>query len=96
MRAHGSIDDVGRAAIRPPWPSPTELDRAYDVWAVRSAVDDLPPDERAVVRLQHLGGFTHRQIADQLGIPLGTVKSRSNRAHRRLAGRLGYLREETG
>ena len=48
------------------------------------------------MRLQHLTGLTHIQIADHLGIPVGTVKSRSNRAHRRLAGRLGYLREEVG
>jgi RNA polymerase sigma-70 factor (ECF subfamily) len=48
------------------------------------------------VRLQHLEGFTHSQIAEHLGIPVGTVKSRSNRAHRRLAGRLRYLREDAG
>jgi RNA polymerase sigma-70 factor (ECF subfamily) len=68
-------------------------DRAYDVWAVREAIDALPADEREVVRLQHLDGLTQVQVAERLGIPLGTVKSRSNRAHRRLAGRLGYLRD---
>ena len=60
---------------------------------MRSAVDDLPPDEQAVVRLQHLDGLTHAEIAARLGIPLGTVKSRSSRAHRRLAASLGYLRQ---
>ena len=60
---------------------------------MRSAVDDLPPDERAVVRLQHLDGLTHAEIAARLGIPIGTVKSRSSRAHRRLAASLGYLRQ---
>ena len=45
-----------------------------------------PPDEQEVVRLQHLEGFTHSEIADHLGVPIGTVKSRAFRAHRRLAG----------
>jgi RNA polymerase sigma factor (sigma-70 family) len=71
-------------------------ERAYDVWTVREAVDELPADEREVVRLQHFEGLTHTEIADRLGIPLGTVKSRSHRAHGRLAGRLGHLRENTG
>ncbi len=69
------------------------LDNAYEAWTVREAVDALPPEERDVVRLQHLEGFTHTEIAKTLEIPLGTVKSRSSRAHKRLAGALGYLRE---
>lgn len=69
------------------------LDNAYETWTVREAVDALPREEREVVRLQHLEGFTHAEIAKHLEIPLGTVKSRSSRAHKRLAGALGYLRE---
>ena len=73
---------------------PPSAEQAYDVWEVRRAVDELPPEERDVVRLQHLDGLTHAEVAERLGVPVGTVKSRSFRAHRRLAGRLGYLREE--
>jgi RNA polymerase sigma-70 factor (ECF subfamily) len=54
----------------------------YDVWEVRQAVEALPGDEREVVRLQHFEGMTHVQIAERLGIAVGTVKSRSFRAHR--------------
>ena len=36
-------------------------------------------------------GLTHAEIADRLRIPVGTVKSRSDRAHRRLAAALGHL-----
>ena len=50
-------------------------EQVYDVWEVRRAVDGLPADERDVVRLQHFEGLTHAEIADRLGIPLGTVKS---------------------
>ena len=69
------------------------MDQGYDAWAVRQAIDELPDDERAVVRLQHVEGLSHVEIADQLGVPVGTVKSRSFRAHRRLAAALGHLRE---
>jgi RNA polymerase sigma-70 factor (ECF subfamily) len=64
------------------------------VTEVRRAIDELAPEEREVVRLQHLDGLTHAEIAERLGIPLGTVKSRSYRAHRQLAARLGHLRGE--
>ena len=62
------------------------------VWHVRNAIDELPAEEAFVVRLQHLHGMTHVEIAEQLGIPLGTVKSRSHRAHQRLSDLLGNLR----
>ena len=71
---------------------PPDLDALDAVWHVRRAVDALPSDEAVIVRLQHLDGLTHHEIADALGIALGTVKSRSHRAHRRLAAMLGHLR----
>ncbi|HET7488154.1 MAG TPA: RNA polymerase sigma factor [Acidimicrobiales bacterium] len=94
-RAHGRLDDVpgSHPAVVA---VPRTADSAYDAWEVRRAVDALPPDEREVVRLQHAGGLTQAETASKLGIPLGTVKSRSARAYRRLAGRLGHLRGEEG
>lgn len=90
-RATTALDDMpadhGALVTLPPSP-----DALYDTWAVREAVDELPLEEREVVRLQHLEGFTHHEIAERLSLPVGTVKSRSFRAHQRLAGRLGYLR----
>ena len=73
---------------------PPSEERVWEAAQVRLAVDALPPDERTIVRLQHVDGFTHQQIADQLAVPLGTVKSRSFRAHRSLASALAHLREE--
>lgn len=71
---------------------PDGVDQVFDLWAVRSAIDELPPLEREVVRLQHLESLTQDEVAERLGIPVGTVKSRSFRAHRRLAAGLGHLR----
>lgn len=76
--------------------TPASAETLYETWEVRQAVGDLPDDEREVVRLQHFVGMTHGQIADRLGVAVGTVKSRSFRAHRRLAIALGHLREESG
>jgi RNA polymerase sigma-70 factor (ECF subfamily) len=66
----------------------------YDVWEVRRAVAELTQAEQDVVRLQHFEGLTHAEIAARLDVPMGTVKSRSFRAHQRLAADLGHLREE--
>lgn len=73
--------------------TPASAEALYETWEVRQAVQDLPQDEREVVRLQHFEGLTHGQIAERLGVAVGTVKSRSFRAHRRLAARLGHLRQ---
>jgi RNA polymerase sigma factor (sigma-70 family) len=74
---------------------PATEDRSFDVWAVREAIEELPPLEREVVRLQHLESLTQAEVGDRLGVPIGTIKSRSFRAHQRLAARLGHLRRTT-
>lgn len=43
---------------------------------VERAFRQLPLDQRAVLVLQHYMQFSHSEIADTLGIPIGTVKSR--------------------
>jgi len=72
---------------------PQSAEALYDVWEVRRAVAELPPDEQEIVRLQHFEGLTHAQIAERLKLAPGTVKSRSFRAHKRLAAQLGHLQE---
>ncbi|MBL8588045.1 MAG: sigma-70 family RNA polymerase sigma factor [Methylobacteriaceae bacterium] len=50
---------------------------------------DLPPDQRKVVHLAFYGGATQSEIADALGAPLGTVKSRLRLALQKLRAALG-------
>lgn len=51
---------------------------------VRSAMDELPPDQLEVVRWSFVEGAAHSEIAERLGLPLGTVKSRLRLAMRRM------------
>jgi RNA polymerase sigma-70 factor (ECF subfamily) len=72
------------------WPQSPEV--LGDLWEVRRAVSELPQDEQEIVRLQHFEGLAHQAIAERLNLPAGTVKSRSFRAHKRLAAQLVHLR----
>jgi RNA polymerase sigma-70 factor (ECF subfamily) len=65
----------------------------WEVFEVRSALDRLPDEERQVVKLSHFDGLTHVEIAARLDIPVGTVKSRSYRAHKRLVEMLKHVEE---
>jgi RNA polymerase sigma-70 factor (ECF subfamily) len=51
---------------------------------VRQAVLALPTASRAVLVLREYEGLSYREIADTLGIPIGTVMSRLNYARKRL------------
>lgn len=51
---------------------------------VRSALDLLPAEQLELVRLAFFEGFSHSEIADMTGVPLGTVKSRLRLAFSRL------------
>lgn len=72
---------------------PPSMDKIWEVFEVRTAVDRLPEEERQVIKLSHFEGLSHSEIAERIGIPLGTVKSRSFRAHRRLLDLLKHLGE---
>ena len=90
-RAHGPepVEPKDDATIT----LPPSMECIWEAWQIRIALDMLPAEEREVVRAQHFAGLTHAQIAQQLAMPIGTVKSRSHRAHRRLASMLGHLAE---
>lgn len=52
--------------------------------SVRAALANLPPEQATIVRLSFFAEKPHAQIASELGIPLGTVKSRVRLALNRL------------
>jgi RNA polymerase sigma-70 factor (ECF subfamily) len=51
---------------------------------VQRGLETLPPDQRAVVVLVDIQEFKYDEVAQALGISLGTVKSRLNRGRRKL------------
>jgi len=52
---------------------------------VRAEVDRLPADQREAIELAYFGGRTYRQVAQELGIPEGTAKSRMRLGLSRIA-----------
>lgn len=58
---------------------------------VREALAKLPPEQAEVVRLSFFSDKAHSEIAEQLNLPLGTVKSRLRLAMGRLRDLLGDL-----
>jgi RNA polymerase sigma-70 factor, ECF subfamily len=53
-----------------------EVARREEARNVRDVLDTLPEDQRRAIELAYFGGFSHSQIADMLGEPVGTVKGR--------------------
>jgi RNA polymerase sigma factor (sigma-70 family) len=56
---------------------------------IQSAFDELPPPQRQAVSLAFLDDLTHEQVAAELGLPLGTAKTRIRAGLQKLRGMLG-------
>lgn len=70
-----------------PAPEPdvaVEMDARVREERVRAAMTSLPQEQEAVIRLAFFRGLSHSEIADETGLPLGTVKSRIRLAFSRL------------
>ena len=96
------LDDVRKRKRRPVDPMPEDpervlagapsadeaLDQARLPDDVQQALRDLPSDFRAAVVLCDVVGFTYDEIADSLGVPIGTVRSRIHRGRSMLKEKL--------
>ncbi len=69
-----SLSNRQRRAVNSP-------EALYDL---RTALDELPSDDRELIVLKHLDGWTYDELAERLEIPRGTVMSRLFHARQRL------------
>jgi RNA polymerase sigma-70 factor (ECF subfamily) len=77
VRTSRDVSDEGLAErMQAPDDTETEAERSEAAGQVRSALHELPPDQRQVIELAYFGGFSHSQIAEMLKLPTGTVKGR--------------------
>src|SRR5262245_13694686 len=101
--ARNAIIDRGRARTEPAVEAPDEpsttpgpperAEASWTAWRVHRALEELSPNERSVIELAYWGGLSQSEVAEYLGIPLGTVKTRTRAALARLAD---LLEEELG
>lgn len=75
--------------------TPAADEQVQNALEVQRALSALPAAERDLLRMQHYDQLTQAEIAQALDLPIGTVKSRASRAHRRLADMLEHLRADT-
>jgi RNA polymerase sigma-70 factor (ECF subfamily) len=74
-------EDVAQAVVE-------EAHLAESRQRVRAALGEIPEAQRQVLEMMYFDGKTQAMIAEELGLPLGTVKSRTLLAMRRLRGLL--------
>jgi RNA polymerase sigma-70 factor (ECF subfamily) len=65
---------------------------AEDRDAVRRALEVLPPEQKLAIQLAYFGGLTQQEIANKLGQPLGTVKTRIRLGMQKMRGALEQRR----
>lgn len=85
-RDRSALIDVEDPALQPPpseAPDASIASRQRD-GLVRQALDALPSEQVALVELSFFKGLSHSEIAEETGLPLGTVKSRLRLAFGRL------------
>jgi RNA polymerase sigma-70 factor (ECF subfamily) len=70
--------------------TPGGQESQLDMADLRIALQKLPDDQREAVVLVGASGFSYQEVADICHVPVGTVKSRVNRARNKLAVLLGH------
>ena len=61
-----------------------EMSAKLDRETIQEALATLPPEQGEAITLAYFGGYTHPEIADRTGVPLGTVKGRLRLAMQKL------------
>lgn len=88
-------EDFNRHENGSSWADPTlPLDEKEAVEEIRQALEELPPEQKALILLYYYMEMPQHEIAASLDIPLGTVKTRLKRAREKLKVQLGSQKQE--
>ncbi|MGI4876318.1 MAG: RNA polymerase sigma factor [Janthinobacterium lividum] len=79
------IDDTPQGAFA----TPATQDQGLRIGDILCAIDRLPAEQAAVLRMIGVEEFTNQEAADELGLPIGTVMSRLSRGRDGLRRELG-------
>jgi RNA polymerase sigma-70 factor, ECF subfamily len=89
LRRSGPAADAELPELVSGDPGPAEQAEHSDVaWRVHRALEELEPREREVIELAYWSGMSQSEVSDYLGLPLGTVKTRTRSGLARLASLL--------
>ena len=81
-----NLDSVELTLADPDQPDPAKaLQQQSEQAIVREAIAALAPEHREVIILRELQDLSYREIAEVMGVPIGTVMSRLSRAREQLA-----------
>jgi RNA polymerase sigma-70 factor (ECF subfamily) len=77
LRGARSLEEwSGSDRLASPELTEVAVERRVEADRIRTALHELPEEQRQVIELSYFGGFTHHQIAEMLALPPGTVKGR--------------------
>jgi RNA polymerase sigma-70 factor (ECF subfamily) len=80
--------EIPETASDEPGPD-ARAEQSWVAWRVHRALEELPEREHEVIALAYWSGLSQSEVAEYLGIPIGTVKTRTRSALARLAEVLG-------
>lgn len=81
-RTESALDEIEHALATPDiW---GEVSQTLQQEQIRTAVRELPVEQRHTIELAFFEGLTHSEIAERTGVPLGTIKSRMRLGLRKL------------
>jgi RNA polymerase sigma-70 factor (ECF subfamily) len=101
---HRAVDLLRRRTAFRPAPleaadgTPADADTAEEAarnverGSVRAALETLPEAQRRTIELAYFGGYTQSELADLMGVPLGTVKGRMRIGLQKMRRVLGAVR----